>query len=207
MDTLNINQLAVKSKMSSRLLQAVLLLIVLALFVWFIFIPRWNSYQQINQQLALLSNQEAQLQSEQAELNRLVSVMRQSTQEVALLDEALPLSSRPTKIAMLIEAYAQNSAMLLSGLNISEPDKFIAAGNKAVLADPFSSNRSLATIDVSLTVAGNTEQFKNFLQLLEQSGRIIDVESFTVTRPETGINNNYSLKLKTYAYELETTKN
>ena len=73
--------------------------------------------------------------------------------------------------------------------------------NKEVLAKPYESNRSLITTNVTVSVGGSIDQFKNFLTLLETSGRILDVESFTVNSSEGDV--RYNLKLLTYAYEVK----
>ena len=140
------------------------------------------------------------MESDQIELNKLISQLENSEEEIKLLDEAVPLTARHTRIAMLLESYAQNTGIVLSQLSVGQPEKFIASGNKDELAKPFQSPRQLAVIEISASVKGSIDQFKNFLTLLEQSGRIIDVSSLTVTSTEEGP--NYNIRLKTYAYEL-----
>jgi Tfp pilus assembly protein PilO len=169
------------------------------LFGWFILSPKYASNNQIHEQLSQVKSQRANLEADQQELNRLIAQLKTATDDVKILDEALPLSGRPTKIAILIETFARNSALIVEQLNISGLEEVLASGDKAMLADPYKPGRQLRTIDVTVQLAGSPEQFKNFLQLLEQSGRIIDVESLLVSSGQD--TTSFTIRLKTYAFE------
>lgn len=200
MDSPKFTQLTTSQQMQNPVLQSVLILIVLLVFGWFVLGPKYVKTNATREQLNTLKEQRANLEADQQDLNRLVKKLEDSTAEVKLLDEAVPLTGRPTRVALLMETYAQNSGVVLTQIGISGTDDFIASGNKAELAKPFQSNRDLATIDISLAVSGSVEQFRNFLILLEQSGRIIDVDTLSVISGETS--DTFNLRLKTYAYEL-----
>jgi Tfp pilus assembly protein PilO len=196
------SSLSTSQQVQNPMLQAILIVIVLAVFGWFILGPKFSQNQQTQAELDAVTEQRENLEADQAELNSLIAELEDSDEQVELLDEAVPLTARPTRVSLLIESFAQNSGMVISQLSIGETDEFIASGNKEELADPYQASRALATIDVNLSVLGSIEQFRNFLILLEQSGRIIDVESLTVTSGEDS--ESYNLKVKTYAYELAT---
>lgn len=182
------------------ILQTILIAIVLIVFGWFVLGPKYTKTNATRTQLANLEEQRVNLEADQQELNRLIARLESSDQEIELLDEAVPLTARPTRIAMLMETFAQNTGMVMSQMSIGSPDEFIAAGNKTELENPYQAPRELAEIEVGATLAGNIDQFRNFLMLLEESGRIIDVSSMNVMSTDAGP--NYSLRLKTYAYEL-----
>lgn len=200
MDSNNFANLSTRQQIQNPLLQTILIVIVIAVFGWFVLGPKYSKTQQTREQLAQLEEQRSSLEADQLELNKLISELEDSKDEVKLLDEAVPLTARPTKIALVLETFAQNTGMTLSQLSVGTPEKFIASGNKDQLKDPFNGNREITAIEVSITAKGSIEQFRNFLTLLEESGRIIDVSALTVTSTQDGP--NYALRLKTYAYEL-----
>lgn len=200
MDSPKFGQLSTSQQIQNPILQSVLILIVLIVFGWFVLGPKFVKTNATRDRLALLEEQRANLEADQQELNRLIAKMEDSDSEIRLLDEAVPLTGRPTKIAVLLDTFAQNSGVALTQLNVSSPEDFISSGNKDELENPFQGNRDLATIDVSVTAVGTIEQFRNFLILLEQSGRLIDVDTLNVASGDAG--ETFNLRLKTYAYEL-----
>lgn len=200
MDSPKFSQLSTSQQIQNPMLQSVLIMIVLIVFGWFVIGPKYVKTNETRDKLATLQEQRENLEADQQDLNRLISKLEESESEVKLLDETIPLTGRPTKIALLLETYAQNSGVSLTQLNVSTPEDFVASGNKQELENPFQSNRELATIDVSVTAVGSIEQFRNFLILLEQSGRLIDVDTLNVASGEDS--ESFNLRLKTYAYEL-----
>lgn len=200
MDSPNFSSLTTSQQIQNPLLQTILIVIVLVVFGWFVLGPKYTQTSQTREQLAAVEEQRANLEADQEELNRLISKLEQSEDEVKLLDEAVPLTARPTRIALLMETLAQNTGLTLTQMSIGQTDEFIASGNKEELKDPLKAPRELATIEVSASTSGTVEQFRNFLTLLEQSGRIIDVSSLTVNSSDQGP--SYNIRLKTYAYEI-----
>ncbi|HMR55419.1 MAG TPA: hypothetical protein PKD34_02395 [Candidatus Doudnabacteria bacterium] len=196
----NLSSASGKEQIRNPILQAVLMIVIIVLFGWFILSPKYASTNETKDKLSQVKSQRANLEADQQELNRLIAQLETSEEDIRILDEAVPLSGRPTQIAILIETFARNSALLVEQLNISGLEEAIASGDKAMLADPYKPGRELRTIEVTVEVTGNTEQFRNFLQLLEQSGRIIDVESLLVTSEEDVT--SFSVRLKTYAFEV-----
>lgn len=198
MDQINLKSVTNNSA-RNPIFQIVLIIVVLVLFGWFILLPKNNAYQEQSNQLVTLQAEKNSLSDDQERLNRLIAEMGDSDKEVKVLDEALPLSDRPTKIAVMLESYAQSSAMSLEQLNIADMDKQISAANTALLEDPYGVSRQLQTIKIDINVSGSIEQFRNFLTLLETSGRIIDISSFSVSSGDDA--ERFNLKLVTYAYE------
>ncbi len=200
MDSNNFANLSTRQQIQNPLLQTILIVVVIAVFGWFVLGPKYSKTQQTQGQLAELEDQRSSLEADQLELNKLINELEDSKDEVKLLDEAVPLTARPTKIALVLETFAQNTGMTVSQLSVGSPEKFIASGDKDQLKDQFGGNREITAIEVSIMAKGSIDQFRNFLTLLEGSGRIIDISALTVTSTQDGP--NYSLRLKTYAYEL-----
>ncbi len=190
-----------KAQMRNPVLQAVFVIIFVLLFGWFVVMPKNSQVDLKSEQLASMEAQAKTLENDLEVVNKLVAEMETSKEEIKLVDEALPLTNRPTKIALLLEEFAKSSGMIVAQINVDNVGENLASGNKEELNNPFDGNRVLTTTNVTVTVGGSLDQFKNFLTLLETSGRILDVESFTVNSSEQDI--RYNLKLLTYAYEIK----
>ncbi len=188
-------------QLTSPLVQIVLLLVVIVLFSWFLVKPKINESTDLHRTLAAKKQQLGKLQSEKQELNRLISQMQDSAEDIKLLDEAVPLTGRVTKLNVLIENLAQSSGMQIGQLSADGMDEVISAGNKDVLENPYEAKRSLQTATVSVLLIGNIEQFRNFLELLETNGRILDVSSLDVVGGDAVT--RFRVKLKAYAYEVK----
>ena len=201
MNSPTINSISQQAKMNNPMLQAILIIILVVMFGWFIVLPKNSQVSEKKERLTTVEAQAKNLEEDLSTVNKLVSELESSGNEVKLVDEALPLSNRPTKIALLLEEFARSSGMQVAQINIDNVDDNLASGNKDELTKPYESSRSLTTTTVSVSVGGSIDQFKNFLTLLETSGRIIDVESFTVNSSEDSI--RYNLRVLTYAYEVK----
>ncbi len=199
METPNLKQIARSKQLQSPILQSVLLIVAGVLLWWFVVSPKYDAIKSQRAELVKINGQKEVFEQEQIELNKLIDKLKSSDEQIKLLDEAVPLSTRPTQIAVMLESYARSSSLEVSAINVSNLDKNVVAGNKELLAQPYKPQRGLSTVNVSIGLTGNTEQFKNFLQLLEDSGRLIDINSLEVDRGETST--KYVVNLVTYAYE------
>ncbi|QQS22803.1 hypothetical protein IPM19_04215 [bacterium] len=201
MNTPNMNSIMRSKQAQNPLFQSILIIIVLVIFAWFILIPKFNSYVEKSNQLKSAEGQLDQIQADEMEMNELISKLETSENQIKLVDEALPLATRATQLSILFESYATSSGMQVSQINISDEavGKTPAAGNKTVLEDPYGAKRALKTVNVNITVSGNIDQFRNFLQIVESSGRIVDVSNMDVTSGD-GVT-RFTVKLKTYVYE------
>ncbi len=192
------NTIYAQKQLRSPMLQSVLLIVIIVLFGWFILQPKYASTKASRAELDSFKQQQATLEADREELNRLINKLEDSEDEIKLVDEAVPLKTRATEISVLIESYSRATGLLLSQLNITGLEKFIAAGDKESLENPYAPGRDLQTADVQVVVTGSIDQFRNFLQLLETSGRIIDVDNLEVTSTSEGV--TFRLRMKTYAY-------
>ncbi len=100
------------------------------------------------------------------ELNKLIGQLQSAGDAVTLIDEALPLADRTTKLDVMLDNYAKASSMDIGQITVEETDdKKISAGDKEVLKEPYKASRKLATTTASVSISGTIDQFKNFLQL------------------------------------------
>ncbi len=179
--------------------QIVLTLIILVLFSWFILIPKYNQVVERRAQLAAAKQQLIKIEEDQRELNRLVQELRSSPDEIEKIDEALPLTGRASRAYVMLDSLVRSSAMSLSLLSADDTTDLISAGDKAVLADPYKPGRTLHTLTISAAVTGTMEQFRNLLQLIETSSRVLDVESVDIMGGES--ETKFRITVKAYSYE------
>ncbi len=174
------------------------LIIVIVVVGWFFVRP----------QMTVLKSAKSQLQQEQAEyqnvekdkndLNQLATKLKQSQIDLVLVDEALPLHNRPTQLEVLLDTLITATGMSATDLSLRQEEDSIAAGDKALLSNPYGANRKAQTTTVDLSVNGNIDQFKNLLQLIETNGRIIDVTGMSMINGSELT--EFKLKLKAYNY-------
>jgi Tfp pilus assembly protein PilO len=180
------------------IIQIFLSVVVLVLFSIFILKPKITQTYENKAKLAAAKSQLTQIEKDQKELNTLVNKLKSSPEEVALIDEALPLSGRVSKAYVLMESLVNSSGMDLSLIDSSDTSKFVSAGEKEVLANPYKAGRELHTITLNTSINGTMEQFRNLLQLIETNGRVLDVESVEINGGEALT--KFMVTIKAYAY-------
>lgn len=184
---------------SSSIIQIALLAIIFVLFSWFILKPKLSHSTEVRSSLKAAEAQLAQTQQDQQDLKRLVTDLRSSSDEVAKVDEALPLSGRVSKAYVLLDSLVRSSGMTLATIDSSDSSKAISAADKALLANPYQPGRELHTITITTTVTGSMDQFKNFLELIETNGRVLDVETVEIDGGESAT--KFQITVKAYTYE------
>src|SRR5690348_9668064 len=86
----------------TSLFQVILLIVVIVLFGWFLLRPKWSSLSAAQAQRdELLAQQQKQGQDIQ-KVHDLVAQMQNDADDVALLDETLPVESRVTRLQVLV---------------------------------------------------------------------------------------------------------
>ncbi len=183
----------------SPVFQSIFFLIVIILFSWFLLKP-WLT-KTLDGRAELRTNQEVlnALESDQRELNLLVNELKSSPDEITLLDEALPLTGRITKVNVLLDKLVRDSGMTLAVLSADDTQSIISAGDKPVLQNPYNPGRKLHTVTVTASITGTMEQLKSLLQLMETNGRVLDVESLQILGGEPVT--KFNLTVKAYSYE------
>lgn len=181
------------------LIQIILLAVIFSLFSWFILKPKYKETMDNRSQLSVAEKQLEQITKDQADLKQLVTKLNASTDQVALVDEALPLNGRISKANVLMESLVQASGMSIAQLTTSDSQKTISAGDKAKIANPFQAQRKLNTITMTLSLTGNLDQFRNLLELIETNGRVLDVETMDVTSDDNG--SKFRIIVNAYAYD------
>jgi Tfp pilus assembly protein PilO len=186
------------NQLQTSLIETVALIVVIVLVGWFLVLPKHADLREQKAQLKQQQTAYSNIQKDTEDLNRLIGQMKQAKTDLTLVDEALPLDNRPTKLEVLLDSLVTASGMKLSAMNIQTAETGIAAGNKSVTGDPYGADRKLQTTSLELITTGTVDQFRNLLQLIETNGRIIDVSDLQLSNEQE--TTTYTIKLKAYSY-------
>jgi Tfp pilus assembly protein PilO len=200
MDTPILNKNAAKIRdYGSPVIQVILLLVVLVLFSWYMIKPKLADLKVTKADLQSSQDQLAGVQQDKKDLTRLISDLHSATTDVAKVDEALPLNDRVSKLYLYMDSLVRSSGMTLTLISQDDVSGSVVAGDKKLLENPFQPGRQLHTISIGTSVSGTMEQFKNLLQLMETSGRVIDVDDIEVIGGDPIT--KFRLNVKAYSYE------
>ena len=184
---------------SNPVFQSILMLIVIVLFSWFVLKPRLATFNDTRAQITAAEAQFKKLDAERNDLDLLVKKLQSSPEEVSIVDEALPLNGRISKVSYLLSDLVGRSGMTLGVLGVDDSSKIVAAGDKEVIKEPFKPGRTLHTITVTASLSGSMEQLKNLLELIEGNARVLDVESLQVLGGDEVT--KFRLTVKAYSFE------
>lgn len=194
-----INTNYTRKDFGNPIIQIILMLIVLVLFSWFILLPKVKQYKEVKANIAASTNELSKIKKDQEDLNQLITKLRNSSDKVALIDEALPLNGRMSKAYVLFDNLVRSSGMSMASFNVSETLKPISAGDKKILENQFQEPRKLNTITMTASTTGTMDQLRNFLQQVETNGRVLDVQSIEIVSGEDLA--KFNLIVKAYSYE------
>jgi len=179
--------------------EVLLLIIIIALFYWFIVKPKQTELAGLNTQYQQLSDQEAKLEANKQKLTDAIADMANHPDAVAALDEALPLDNRVTKLYIVLESLTKSSVMTVGDINVAFPNSSPMAGDRTLLANPYSAKRTLQKLSTGLDVVGTFDQFQGLLKKIESSGRLINVTGIDI-KSSTGVLLDFKLSLESYYY-------
>lgn len=188
----------------SLLIEVVLLLAVSGLFYWFIVQPKQSELGGLKDTLAATDEQKKQTAEQKDKLAGLISQLQQSKNELALLDQAIPLSERLINLKLYLNFLVGRSGMTIGDISISAGGDEIVAGNKDLLAKPFGPTRSVKLITGSINVTGNVAQFQGLLRKIEDNLRVIDITNVSASSAGNSAaldQLSFRLTIQTYSYE------
>jgi hypothetical protein len=183
----------------TSILETVALVVVIALVGWFFVKPQSATLSDRKMLLEQARTDYTNVEQDKNTLAQLAAKLKGSGTDIALVDEALPLHNRPTHLEVLLDSLITASGMKIVDMDFRpSEDATVVAGEKNSLANEYSVARKLATTDLDLTIGGGIDQFRNFLQLLETNGRVVDVTNLDMINEEG--NPVFKIKLKAYSY-------
>lgn len=188
----------IKSSRNS-LFEIVLLIVVCALFSWFIIMPKKAKVQAKKSELAKYAQEQSKMASNLQNFNRLVAELNSHEQEIKNLDDALPLEGKTTYLEILIQNLANSAGVAVGDIGLSGKNDVIAAGNTELIKNPYGATRTLQKISGTVSVIGSFAQMRDFLKKIETSGRVMQISSVDIVAAQ---DNNLSLRIALDAYYL-----
>jgi len=183
--------------MSNRIIPAFALLVAIGIFFLYIN-PTWSGTI-ATAKAAIASDNEALVTANQytAQQNELASARDAiHPADLARLTTFLPDSVDNVRIILDLNALAARSGLSLSGISVA-PNANSASSGTASEALPTTGTNPVSSVDISLSAVGTYTALQNFLQGVERSARILDVQSITVAGSDTGVY-SYGMTLRLY---------
>lgn len=188
----------IKSSRNS-LFEVGLLVIVCALFAWFILLPKKAQVAEKNSEKAKIEDQQSKMAESLKILNLRIQELDSHKQEIANLDDALPLKGKTTYLQILIQSLADSAGVTVGDITISGKGDAVAAGDTELLKNPYGAVRTLQKLSGTVSVIGSFVQLESFLKKIETSGRIMQISGIDIA---AGQDNNLNLKVSLDAYYL-----
>ena len=170
----------------NTLFEVGLLLVICALFVWFVILPKRADLDQKQSAYDAVSVQEQGVSAKVAGLNAMIQKLQSSSGQTAQLDQALPLDGDIIKPRLLVQKLADDSGVTVGSIDVAGVSGSVAAGDTNLLKDPFGQTRTPKTLGVSVYVLGSFNQLMAFLRAIEQSGRLMNVSAVAVAQDSQG---------------------
>lgn len=204
MDLKTQTKMLTDSRYHNSLFEVIVLFVVVVLVGVFVVRPKLNSNQMKSEELNKAKAQYEKVETDRSAMEKLLDKMDESEQDIAMVDQALPLHGRITALNLLIDNLAVSSGMQLASISTEDTSSNIVAGDEKLIEDPYNANRKLQIINATVTVAGPVEQFRQFLKLIEKSPRLMDIDTVSISRQEDEV--LYKVRLKAYFYAPEYEK-
>lgn len=182
--------------MEKYILYIGILLIISLLLVFFLVFPKYQDWGVLKNEVAI---KQAELESQEkyfGELQRISEEIKQYQDNLSKIDTILPPGSELADFYDFLQKVASQSGLALGK---------IGAGTAAAVE-----GQNIKETKISIGVTGNYSALKNFIQSLENSARLIEVESITFSSVSPGMQSqeqkqekdvfSFSLTIKTRSY-------
>lgn len=155
------------------------------------FVLAWPQYQKLQTLNSNIENKKELLQSQEtyfSQVKEISAKLQEHSEALSKISDALP---QDPSLAALVNFLQANSAQ--TGLILK---KIVLSGTT-----PSSDIKSLAETQLVIQISGSYEAFKDFLELIENSARLIEIQSISVEIPtkESKESPAFTLNLKTFS--------
>ena len=162
----------------------------------------WPKYQKFENLKIEIENKELELRQTEdyfAKLERTAKDLEEYRDQISKIDLALPGDSSFATISLINFI---GKASYANGLNLKKLKSFSITSPKPPVQPPGTQTQpqsKIKDISVNFEVSGSYLALKNFINTLENSAKIIEIEnlSFSVEKEETP---SIDLKIKTFSY-------
>lgn len=186
----------IKSSQNS-IFEAVLLLIVCILFYWFILLPKTAQVAEQKTALSQAQDEKNNISGTVNDLKKMVEQLSTHAQDINALDEAMPLDSKVLRLRLLLEDLGRSVGMSVSNVSVAGDSDAPWAGDKEILENPYSVPRLVERLSGTVSAVGTYSQMVAFMEKIETSGRLININSVNIDNSADG-NLNILLTLDAY---------
>lgn len=176
----------------------ILIIVSFGLFLLFIN-PQYEKVKELkkvieknNESIELANDLRSKRENLQQEFNQISPEKRQK------LEKILPDTVDNVRLILDINNIADESGISITNIGIvGDDDKTKSNTNKdGTIVDK--TDNSYGTLGLSFSVTSRYDIFKKFMQSLENSLRLVDIESFSVSANSEGSFYDFNVTLKTY---------
>lgn len=179
----------------------ILIIIFLSLALSITLFLIWPQYQELRSLEAEIEGKRTEFQYLEeyfSKLEQLSQKLKEYEVQLAIIDSALPSDSSLTLLSLMdfLQEVSSQNGLIFQEFGASSMISSRAAG-KTVDFPQSETTSNIEEIHLGFEVSGSYSALKNFLNTLEESAKIIEVESISFEGEEPF---SFGLKIKTYSY-------
>lgn len=149
--------------------------------------PRYQELKFLEQKIERKTAEVLKREKDLGHLKKTAQTLENYQTQLAKVDSALPSNPELSALFDFIQKTGAQSGLVLKSISYNPPQ-------------PFPGSEDFKETEASLAVSGVYPSFKNFLSVLEQSARLIEIESISfLASPEEEFR-DFDLKIKVYSY-------
>ncbi|MFH0792079.1 MAG: type 4a pilus biogenesis protein PilO [bacterium] len=157
--------------MSKGLVSIVIFLSIIVVGV----VAVWPAYQIMRESLGALKLKETELETKGAYYDNVALLYKESKEyagELAKINSALPEKNSTASLFQFIQQIGSENGMALKDIG-------------AFSTNPSADSLRIKEVEFDFTILGNYSSFRNFLEALEKSSRLIDVRNISIPQEKS----------------------
>lgn len=162
----------------------------------------WPSFQKLKKLKLIAQKRKIELQRQEDyyfHLRETWQKLKEHQDTLEKIDTALPSEPEIARLLNFLSQLAQENGLLLNEIGPFATKKATFLKKKQFKKEKLSSRKELQETVFPLSLSGNYHSLKNFLEGLEKSARLIEVEEISFL-PQKGELFQFHLNLRVYSY-------
>ncbi|MEK7629102.1 MAG: type 4a pilus biogenesis protein PilO [Patescibacteria group bacterium] len=162
--------------MNSKLIINSIVFGMFFLAIWFVLAPAWSDVSALRKEVDLKKTS-IELEKKIVEkLNSINQVLDTQKSNVERLEQAIPSSEFKPELISIMESLANQNGLSLTSVNIELPIESGSVSNRRGSTAP---KESIGKLLVSINASGTYSSFKSWLEAVQKSLRILDINKIT----------------------------
>ena len=162
--------------MNSKLIINSIVFGMFFLAIWFVLAPAWADVFALRKEVGLKKTS-IELEKKIVEkLNSINQVLDTQKSNVERLEQAIPSSEFKPELISIMESLANQNGLSLTSVNIELPIESGSVSNRRGSTAP---KESIGKLLVSINASGTYSSFKSWLEAVQKSLRILDINKIT----------------------------